>query len=68
MRILQTGLTHIDESRATPGFTLFSPIWGANAYLVDMRGRVAHHWDLPATPGGYARLLPNGNLFVSTLT
>ena len=68
MRILQTGLTHIDESRATPGFTLFSPIWGTNTYLIDMQGRVAHQWDLPASPGGYARLLPNGNLFVSTLT
>ncbi len=68
MRILQTGLTHFDEARATPGFTLFSPLWGRNTYLLDMRGEVVHRWDLPAGLGGYARLLPNGNLFVSINT
>ena len=68
MRILQTGLTHIDENRAQPGFTLFSPLWGRTTYILDMRGEIVHQWDLPANPGGYARLLPNGNLFVSTQT
>ena len=67
MRIMQTGLTH-SEAGATPGFTLFSPLWGANTYLIDMKGEVVHGWDLPAGIGGYARLLPNGNLFVSTRT
>lgn len=68
MRILQTGLIHIDSSRATPGFTLFSPLWDAKTFIVDMQGNVVHEWDLPGCPGGYARLLPNGNLFVSTET
>ncbi len=68
MRILQSGLTHLDRARATPGFTLFSPLWGAKTFLLDMDGRVVHEWDLPANPAGYARLLPNGNLFVSTKT
>lgn len=67
MRILQTGVTHMD-ARATPGFTLFSPLWGTTTFLIDMDGRVVHEWDLPANPAGYARLLPNGNLFVSTKT
>ena len=68
MRILQTGLTHIDGSRASPGFTLFSPLWDAKTFIVDMQGNVVHEWDLPGLPGGYARLLPNGNLFVATGT
>lgn len=68
MRILQTGLTHIDEAKATPGFTLYSPLWGNKTFILNMQGDVVHQWDLPANPGGYARLLPNGNLFVSTKT
>ncbi len=68
MRVLRTGVTHSDMSRATPGFTLFSPLWGTASYLIDMRGEVVHGWTLPAGPAGYARLLPNGNLFVATDT
>ena len=33
-----------------------------------MRGEVVHEWDLPGTPGGYARLLKNGNLVYSANT
>ncbi len=68
MRILQTGVTHIEEARAMPGFTLFSPLWAPDTYLLDMQGNVVHSWALRSSPGGYARLLPNGNLFVSTQT
>ena len=68
MRLLQTGLTYSDQAKATPGFTLFSPLFGTAAYLVDMEGTVRHQWELPSIPGGYARLLPNGNLFVATQT
>ncbi len=63
MRILQTGLTYKDDAKATPGFTLFSPLWTKTTYLLNMDGEPVHEWDLPGTPGGYARLLPNGNLF-----
>jgi hypothetical protein len=63
MRLLQTGVTLHDKSKATDGFTLFSPLWGKETLLIDMAGNVVHQWDLPSNPGGYARLLPNGNLF-----
>ncbi len=68
MRILQTGVTHFDKDRATPGFTLFSPLFGRSTYLIDMQGQVVHQWDLPDKIGGYGRLLPNGNLFVTVNT
>ncbi|MBT4939686.1 MAG: aryl sulfotransferase [Rhodospirillaceae bacterium] len=63
MRILQTGITLNDEAQATEGYTLFSPLWGRETYLIDMAGNVVHQWELPGAPAGYARLLPNGNLF-----
>jgi hypothetical protein len=31
-------LLSCDESRATPGFTLFSPLHGSFAVLLDLRG------------------------------
>lgn len=67
MRPIQTGLT-VNESKATAGFTLYSPLWGKVTYLLNMEGEVVHQWDLPNMPGGYARLLPNGNLFYATYT
>ena len=68
MRILQTGVTHSDPARATPGFTLFSPLWGNETLILDMRGEVVHRWEFPVMLGGYGRLLPNGNLFVAVTT
>ena len=68
MRILQTGVTHSDPARATPGFTLFSPLWGSETLILDMQGEVVHRWEMPTTLGGYGRLMPNGNLFVSVNT
>jgi hypothetical protein len=68
MRILQTGLIQHDTAGSTPGFTLFAPLWQKKTFILDMDGKVVHEWDLPSVPGGYARLLPNGNLFVSTKT
>ena len=52
MRILQTGVTHFDPDRATPGFTLFSPLWGHETLILDMRGEVVHRWDFPVGLGG----------------
>ncbi|MCC2098346.1 MAG: aryl-sulfate sulfotransferase [Hyphomicrobiales bacterium] len=37
-------------------------------YLLDMDGNIVHQWKLAGTPGGYARLLPNGNLLAATTT
>ena len=68
MRFYKFGVTVHDAERAEPGFTLFSPLIQKATYLIDMSGHVVHHWDLPAQPGNYAHLLPNGNLLVATKT
>ena len=64
----KTGLTIHDEARATPGYTLFSPLGSYKTHLINMRGDVVHQWDLPGAPGNYAYLLPNGNLLLSVRT
>lgn len=63
MRPLQSGVTIHERERASPGYTLFSPLFGTETLLVNMHGEIAHRWQLPGTPAGYSRLLPNGNLF-----
>ncbi len=68
MRPLKTGLTDFDAGRAEPGFTLYSPLWRQSTFLLNMEGEVVHEWELPGAPGGYARLLPNGNLFYAAQT
>lgn len=63
-RITSTGLTALDEDRASAGYTLYAPAPGPGAvYLVDREGKEVHRWDLPHPPGLYGYLLPNGNLF-----
>ena len=58
-----TGLTHIDENRAFPGFTLFTTMSGDAFYLIDMQGNVVHRWSPPPGMNAYyARGLDNGNL------
>ena len=52
--------TYIPE-KCSPGYTLFSPAWGDQEYLIDMRGLVVHTWRV--THSNVAELLPNGNLF-----
>ena len=67
MRPRNFGL-RVSEPEATEGFTLYSPLWRPNTYLLDMAGKVVHEWKLPGNPGGYSRLLPNGNLFYGSAT
>ena len=63
-RIARTGLTALDRERASPGFTLYSPMYGAGTvYLIDVEGREVHRWELDSPPGLCGYLLPNGNLF-----
>ena len=62
------GLLHHDEDRATPGFTLFAPSGMPFVRLVNMRGELVHHWDIPTAPGNYGYLLENGNLLVGIRT
>jgi len=50
------------RGKAYEGYTLFAPIGGKDVWLIDMQGRVIHHWDMPALPALHAVLLPNGNL------
>ncbi len=68
MRHLQTGLTEHDKARATEGYTLFTPMIDNITHLIDMDGKVVHEWTLPAGPGAYAYLLPNGNLLAAAKT
>ena len=65
MRYTQTGLISCAPDKATPGYTLFSPLYHRTSYLIDLAGNVVHQWALPGEPGNYARLLPNGNLFAA---
>ena len=44
------------------GYTLFTPLVGKDAWLLDMHGNVAHRWKMPCPPGLHGELLPNGNL------
>jgi len=63
IRRVRTGLIAYDASRAQPGYTLFSPMFGdGSVYLIDMDGQVAHTWCLPYRPGLHGHLLDNGHL------
>jgi hypothetical protein len=58
-----TGLTHHDERKAWPGFTLFTTMSGDAFNLIDMQGKLVHRWTPPAgLKAYYARGLDNGNL------
>ena len=70
MRYTKLGLCHHDKEKATPGFTVFSPILNDKkaVVVVNNEGLVVKEWALPAWPGAYGYLLENGNLFVSSQT
>jgi hypothetical protein len=59
------GFRGIDRARAYPGFTLFAPIAATNrtVYLIDMEGKVVHHWEMPYPPGLHGYLTERGTLF-----
>ena len=60
----RTGVTALDEDRACPGYTLFTPQFGdGDAILIDLRGNVAHRWRLPHAPAFSGELMPDGTLF-----
>ncbi|MGE0034828.1 MAG: aryl-sulfate sulfotransferase [Xanthobacteraceae bacterium] len=62
MRHRDFGLLVCDAHRATPGYTLFTPIHGKTTYLIGLRGDIVHQWEHPLVSGPYAYLLDNGNL------
>ena len=56
------GVTLCDEKRATPGYTLFSPLWQSVSYLINMQGEVVHQWNWKGRANAYGQLLPEGDL------
>jgi hypothetical protein len=65
-RRLGTGLTAWDPSQTYDGYTLFSPMGGASAYLIDMEGEIVHNWTIAELTDlrnlYWVYLLENGNL------
>jgi hypothetical protein len=47
--------------KAYNGYTLFAPHATEDVWLVDMEGRIVHHWKLPDRLGSDVRLLPNAH-------
>src|SRR5437764_5438096 len=52
----------LNDPRAFPGYTLFSPLNSTKTFLIDMQGKVVRTWQGASTPCGLAYLLPNGNI------
>ena len=63
----QFGVTYWDPGRAYSGYTLYSPLGCDDVWLIDMQGRIVHHWKMSAKSGPYGKLLPNGNLLYQCL-
>lgn len=59
------GLRAYDPERASPGFTLFAPLFvqSRNAYLIDLEGKIAHTWKMPYSPGLSGYLTERGTLY-----
>jgi hypothetical protein len=47
---------------ASEGYTLLAPVVSTETWLVDMCGRVVHHWDGEYKPGNAVYLLEDGHL------
>ena len=60
------GLVYRDESKSFGGYTLFSPVRGHHADLLDHEGRIVHQWHHDEGIQ-HVKLLPNGRLMVHTL-
>lgn len=58
----KTGLTYHRPAASFKGYTLFAPIQGDSAYLLDMDGTIVHRWRLPGSRLFHPQLLPTGNL------
>ena len=53
------------QDGASDGYTLFAPLGGATAYLIDVHGRLVHSWDLAYPPGQAVYLLTDGRLLAT---
>jgi len=52
--------------REYKGFTVFAPLGSKSSYLVDMKGRVVHKWELPLKGAHSMKILRNGNFLYMT--
>lgn len=52
----------LHDDRAFEGYTLFSPLFNTQSYLIDNDGQLIHSWEHGQLPGAATYLLPNGNL------
>lgn len=60
-RRTEESVTIRDPSKAYGGYTFFAPHATTDVWLIDMEGRIVHHWKMPTPLGSDVRLLPNGN-------
>src|SRR5262249_40082613 len=52
----------LNDPRACPGYTLFSPLNSSKTFLIALQGHVVHAWQGASTPASSAYLLDNGHL------
>ena len=60
------GLVYRDKAQSFGGYTLFCPIRGHHANLLDSAGRIVHQWHHPEGIQ-HVKWLPNGRLLVHSL-
>jgi hypothetical protein len=60
------GLVYRDKAKSFGGYTVYSPVRGHHADLLDSEGRVVHQWHHPEGIQ-HLKWLPNGRLLVQTL-
>ncbi len=60
------GLVYRDKAKSSGGYTLFSPVRGRHADLLDEQGRIVHQWHHPEGVQ-HLKLLGNGNLLIHAL-
>jgi Protein of unknown function (DUF1566)/Arylsulfotransferase (ASST) len=59
------GSVSTSNDGAQEELTLFAPISGTTAYLIDMDGNTVHEWELSGTPGNSVYLLEDGRLLAT---
>jgi len=60
------GLVYRDDAKSARAYTLFCPVRGHHADLMDHEGRIVHQWHHKEGIQ-HLKLLPNGNLLIHTL-
>ncbi|MCA9383718.1 aryl-sulfate sulfotransferase [Candidatus Dojkabacteria bacterium] len=57
----------LDKENVADGYTLFSPLYNTNTYLINNEGKLVHKWESDYPPGNSLYLLENGNLLRTAL-